>query len=88
MVTLVPYSLLTKWELLNTAGNVVSIELREVKGVYFVREFGDSESLTRKTFTSRPRMEGLWVRLETRSPHPTHVPAGSKSRWEPFAQPG
>src|ERR1700690_946392 len=55
-----------KLELLNTAGNVVSIELREVKGVYFVREFGDSESLTRKTFTSRPRMEGLWVRLRFR----------------------
>ena len=28
-----------------------------------MREFGDSESLTRKTFTSRPRSEGLWVRL-------------------------
>ena len=55
-----------KLELLNTAGNVVSIELREVKGVYFVREFGDSESLTRKTFTSRPRTEGLWVRLRFR----------------------
>ena len=41
---------------MNTAGNVVSIDLREVKGVYFVREFGDSESLTRKTFTSRPRI--------------------------------
>src|SRR5271167_721533 len=52
-----------KIEVLNTAGNVVSIDLREVKGVYFVREFGDSESLTRKTFTSRPRSEGLWVRL-------------------------
>lgn len=55
-----------KLELLNTAGNVVLIELREVKGVYFVREFGDSESLTRKTFTSRPRTEGLWVRLRFR----------------------
>ena len=55
-----------KLELLNTAGNVVSIELRDIKGVYFVREFGDSESLTRKTFTSRPRMEGLWVRLRFR----------------------
>src|ERR1700690_4520694 len=55
-----------KLELLNTAGNVVSIELREVKGVYFVREFGDSESLTRKTFSSRPRTEGLWVRLRFR----------------------
>jgi len=52
-----------KLELLNTSGTVISINLREVKWVYFVREFGDSESLTRKTFTSRPRSEGLWVRL-------------------------
>ncbi len=55
-----------KLELMNTAGNVVAIDLHEVKGVYFVREFGDSESLTRKTFTSRPRVEGLWVRLRFR----------------------
>jgi len=55
-----------KLELLNTAGNVVAINLREIKGVYFVREFGDSELLTRKTFTSRPRVEGLWVRLRFR----------------------
>ena len=55
-----------KIEILNTAGNVVSIDLRDVKGVYFVREFGDSESLVRKTFTSRPRTEGLWVRLRFR----------------------
>jgi Family of unknown function (DUF6982) len=52
-----------KLELLNTAGNVVSIDLRDIKGVYFVREFGDSESLNRKTFTTRPRTEGLWVGL-------------------------
>jgi len=55
-----------KLELMNTAGNVVSLELRDVKGVYFVREFGDTETLTRKTFTSRPRTEGLWVRLRFR----------------------
>jgi hypothetical protein len=55
-----------KIELLNTAGKVVAIDLREVKGVYFVREFGDSESLVRKTFASRPRSEGLWVRLRFR----------------------
>jgi hypothetical protein len=53
-----------KLELLNTSGNVVGIDLKEIKGVYFVREFGDSESLLRKTFTSRPRTEGLWVRLK------------------------
>lgn len=55
-----------KLELMNTAGNVVTLDLRDVKGVYFVREFGDTETLTRKTFTSRPRMEGLWVRLRFR----------------------
>jgi len=52
-----------KIELLNTAGNVVLIDLKDVKGVYFVREFADSEALTRKTFTTRPRVEGLWVRM-------------------------
>jgi len=55
-----------KFEMLNTAGNVIMIDIREVKGVYFVREFGDSETLSRKTFTSRPRTEGLWVRLRFR----------------------
>lgn len=52
-----------KLELLNTAGNVIAVDLREVKVVYFVREFGESDSPSRKTFTTRPRTEGLWVRL-------------------------
>jgi Family of unknown function (DUF6982) len=55
-----------KLELLNTAGTAVRIQLSDVKGVFFVREFGDSETLQRKTFTSRPRTEGLWVRLRFR----------------------
>lgn len=53
-----------KLELLNTSGNVVAIDLRDIKAVYFVREFSDSDVLTRKTFTTRPRTEGLWVRLK------------------------
>jgi len=53
-----------KVEVLNTSGNVVSIDLKEIKGMYFVREFGDNDSLARKTFTTRPRTEGLWVRLK------------------------
>lgn len=53
-----------KLELLNTSGNVVAIELADIKCVFFVREFGDSDSLTRKTFTTRPRAEGLWVRIK------------------------
>jgi hypothetical protein len=54
-----------KLELMNTSSNLILIDLREVKGVYFVREFGDVE-LARKTFTTRPRTEGLWVRLTFR----------------------
>jgi hypothetical protein len=56
----------SKVELLNTAGNVVLIDLGEIKGVYFVRDFADSNFLQRKTFTTRPRVEGLWVRLRFR----------------------
>jgi hypothetical protein len=55
-----------KVELLNPAGNVVLIDLADVKGVYFVRDFTESEDIVRKTFTARPRAEGLWVRLHFR----------------------
>jgi hypothetical protein len=51
-------------EMLNTAGNVVTIDLDEIKVVYFVRDFGDSGIPLRKTFANRPRTEGLWVRLK------------------------
>ena len=55
-----------KLELLNTAGKVVQIDLEEIKGVYFVRDFSEPESPGRKTFATRPRTEGLWVRLTFR----------------------
>src|SRR6266481_4128452 len=32
-----------KLELLNTSGNVVAIDLRDIKAVYFVREFSDTD---------------------------------------------
>lgn len=51
-----------KLELLNTGGNLVFVDLADVKTVFFVRDFSDLE-FTRKTFTSRPRTEGLWLRL-------------------------
>ena len=53
-----------KLELLNPSGKVVLIDLSEVKSVDFVREFSEASSQGRKTFTSRPRTEGLWVRLK------------------------
>src|SRR6516162_6530118 len=52
-----------KLELLNPAGQVVTIDLAEIKSVDFVRDFSELAGNTRKTFTSRPRTEGLWVRL-------------------------
>jgi Family of unknown function (DUF6982) len=55
-----------KLEMLNPAGNLVTVDLKEVKSVHFVREFGDADELNRKTFTTRPRTEGLWVRLRFR----------------------
>ena len=55
-----------KLELLNTSGNVVKIELSTIKAVYFVREFGETGALNRKSFSARPRTEGLWVRLKFR----------------------
>jgi uncharacterized protein DUF6982 len=52
-----------KLELLNPAGKVVLINLAEIKNVDFVRDFGEMAALSRKTFSNRPRTEGLWVRL-------------------------
>jgi hypothetical protein len=42
---------------------VVAIDLKDIKAVFFVREFSDGDEMNRKTFTTRPRTEGLWVRL-------------------------
>ena len=53
-----------KLELLNPSGKVVLIDLAEIKSVDFVRDFGETSGPARKTFTSRPRTEGLWVRLK------------------------
>ena len=53
-----------KLELLNPSGKVVMIDLAEIKSVDFVRDFSDTAAAGRKTFTTRPRTEGLWVRLK------------------------
>lgn len=53
-----------KLELLNQSGKVVWIDLAEIKSVDFVRDFTDASPAGRKTFTTRPRTEGLWVRLK------------------------
>lgn len=50
-------------DLLTLEGAHDSVPLGKVKCVYFVREFGEPFEPIRKSFLSRPRQEGLWVRL-------------------------
>jgi hypothetical protein len=53
-------------DLLTLDGEQESVELKDVKSVYFVREFKDPFEPERKTFLSRPKLDGLWVRLRFR----------------------
>lgn len=51
-------------ELLTAAGTVAVIPYEEIRAAFFVREFGtDPSAGMRRTFLSRPRLVGLWVRL-------------------------
>ena len=52
-------------EVLSPSGSVVVVGYRELKSVCFVKEF-DLASDAAKTFQSRPKMEGLWVRMTFR----------------------
>lgn len=54
-------------ELLSTAGTIAVIPWTEVKMVRFVREFPAGRPLPeRQTFLTRPKSEGLWVRMKFR----------------------
>lgn len=53
-------------DLLTLDGEHRSIPLQQAKSVYFVREFKDPFEPERKTFLSRPKLDGLWVRLRFR----------------------
>ncbi len=51
-------------EMLDREGRTLTVSLKEIKGVFFVREFdGNSQRSERKLFQSRPRMAGLWVQM-------------------------
>jgi hypothetical protein len=53
-------------DLLTPEGEHKPIALTDVKSVYFVREFQEHFEPERKTFLSRPKLDGLWVRLRFR----------------------
>ncbi len=60
---------LATWEpvdLLTTEGEHRAVELKDVRAIYFVREFTADYEPERKAFLSRPKLDGLWVRLKFR----------------------
>ena len=53
-------------DVLSPDGEHHSVSVKDIKSVYFVREFSDSFEPERKAFLSRPKIDGLWVRLRFR----------------------
>jgi hypothetical protein len=55
-----------KLNLLTPNGEHQEIELVDVKSVHFVREFTERFEPERKAFFSRPKLDGLWVKVRFR----------------------
>ena len=53
-------------ELLTPEGEQRSFAVKDVRSIYFVREFADDFEPERKAFLSRPKLDGLWVLLKFR----------------------
>jgi hypothetical protein len=53
-------------DLLSPEGTHEEISLDKIRAVYFVRDLADDIHMQRKTFLSRPKLDGLWVRLRFR----------------------
>jgi hypothetical protein len=53
-------------DVLTTNGEHRSVPLKEIRAVYFVRDFTEDYEPERKAFFSRPKLDGLWVRLKFR----------------------
>jgi len=53
-------------ELLSAEGQVSVVPYQEVRTVSFVREFDVPQDDERQVFLTRPKMNGLWVRLRFR----------------------
>jgi hypothetical protein len=53
-------------DLLTPEGEHRDFAVKDVRSIYFVREFADDFEPERKAFLSRPKLDGLWVRLKFR----------------------
>ena len=52
--------------MLTPDGEQRNFAVKDVRSIYFVREFADDFEPERKAFLSRPKLDGLWVRLKFR----------------------
>jgi hypothetical protein len=50
-------------DLLTPDGEHLEFPLARIRSIYFVREFSDEFEPERKAFLSRPKLDGLWVKL-------------------------
>ena len=53
-------------ELLTPEGEHQNLAVKEIRSIYFVRDFNGDFEPERKAFLSRPKLDGLWVRLKFR----------------------
>jgi len=53
-------------DVLTTTGEHREIPLKDIRAVYFVRDFTEDYEPERRAFFSRPKLDGLWVRLKFR----------------------
>jgi uncharacterized protein DUF6982 len=50
-------------DVLTLDGEHLQLPILKVRSIYFVREFSDEFEPERKAFLSRPKLDGLWVKL-------------------------
>jgi len=50
-------------DLLTLDGEHLQLPMARVRSIYFVREFSEEFEPERKAFLSRPKLDGLWVKL-------------------------
>lgn len=53
-------------QLLNKDGVIQNLPILQIKSLCFVREWLDGLAWSRSQYTSRPRQQGLWVRVKFR----------------------
>jgi hypothetical protein len=50
-------------DVLSPNGEHIPVPIAKIRSIYFVREFSDEFEPQRKAFLSRPKLDGLWVKL-------------------------